>query len=488
MSVSFNAVPSDSFVPFTYVEFDSSRAMARSAGSQPYRALLIGPKLESGTKPVNTLIRLQSPADAEEAFGSGSILHHMALAFFRNNRGQEVFGLAVPMPHDAAPARIEIALTGSPQVRGALTFYLGGRRYQVTVKTAESLGEILAAVVKVIGADPLRYVDATTNDADRIILTARHPGEIGNGIDLRLNYFPGESLPRGFDLQSSPPVLGTGTPDLTSLLKAIGDEWLNVIAWPYLDETSLLLIEAELEDRWGPHRPIDGHLFTAASQAPNDLITNFNSRNSKHVTITAASSSPSPSWEWAAAIAGINATEAEKDPARPYQTLPLSGIMPARNPLAFLARDSLLKNGIATTVTDASGVVRIERLITTYKRNAAGAPDRAYLDITTKQTLSFLRFDFRTHFMTKFPRHKLADDGTRFGTGQAVMTPKTAKAEAIAKFNEWEERGLVESADQFKRELIVERNRQNPNRLDFLMPPDLINQLMITAAQVAFIV
>ena len=90
--------------------------------------------------------------------------------------------------------------------------------------------------------------------------------------------------------------------------------------------------------------------------------------------------------------------------------------------------------------------------------------------------------------MTKFPRHKLADDGTRFGAGQAVLTPKTAKAEALAKFSEWEERGLVENAEQFRNDIIVERNRQNPNRLDFMLPPDLINQLMVTAAQIGFIV
>lgn len=89
--------------------------------------------------------------------------------------------------------------------------------------------------------------------------------------------------------------------------------------------------------------------------------------------------------------------------------------------------------------------------------------------------------------LNKYPRHKLADDGTRFGAGQAVITPKIGKAEAIAKFREWEELGLVENADQFKRDLIVERNATDRNRLDFMLPPDLINQALVFGTQIGFL-
>ena len=89
--------------------------------------------------------------------------------------------------------------------------------------------------------------------------------------------------------------------------------------------------------------------------------------------------------------------------------------------------------------------------------------------------------------LTKYPRHKLADDGTRFGPGQAIVTPKTMKAEAVARFTQWETLGLVEGAEQFKRDLIIERNAQDPNRLDHLLPPDLINQLRVNGVQIAFL-
>ena len=60
------------------------------------------------------------------------------------------------------------------------------------------------------------------------------------------------------------------------------------------------------------------------------------------------------------------------------------------------------------------------------------------------------------------------------------------KAEAIAKFREWEDLGLVENIDDFKANLIAERNVSDPIRLDMLLPPDLVNQLRIVANKIQF--
>lgn len=46
--------------------------------------------------------------------------------------------------------------------------------------------------------------------------------------------------------------------------------------------------------------------------------------------------------------------------------------------------------------------------------------------------------------------------------------------------------GLVENAELFAKNLIVERNTSDVNRLDVLLPPDLVNQLRIFALQAQF--
>jgi len=257
---------------------------------------------------------------------------------------------------------------------------------------------------------------------------------------------------------------------------------------PWSDAANLLAFENELEDRWGPEKPIDGHLIIANTDTLANQSTLGNSRNSKQDTIFDAVG-PTTSWEWAAAAGAQVARHGQIDPARPFQTLVLEGILApeASEERTLSERNTLLFDGISTVRKDDGGNVRIDRIITTFKTNAFGAPDTSYLDLNTKLTLSYLRFDFRTTIQSKYPRHKLADDGTRFAPGQAVMTPKVGKSEAIAKFKEWESLALVEGFDQFKNDLIVERNAQDPNRLDWLLPPDLVNQLRINGVQIQFL-
>lgn len=98
-----------------------------------------------------------------------------------------------------------------------------------------------------------------------------------------------------------------------------------------------------------------------------------------------------------------------------------------------------------------------------------------------------MRRDFRQHLMNKYARHKLADDNTNFAPGEPILTPKVAKAEAVAKFREWEARGLVQDMEQFQQDLIVERDKQDPNRLNITLSPRLINQLRIIGVQLQFL-
>ena len=142
---------------------------------------------------------------------------------------------------------------------------------------------------------------------------------------------------------------------------------------------------------------------------------------------------------------------------------------------------------MATHTVDRTGVVALERMVTTYQTAPGGVADTAFRDANTLFTVSFLRASFRQRFATKFARYKLANDGARFGPGQRVVTPSTARAEAISLVPAVGNfRGLVENADAFKDALVVERNESDPNRLDFLIPPDLVNQLRVLAATISF--
>jgi len=487
MAISFNEIPGNIRVPFMYVEFDNSRAN-QGPTQQVYRALVMGNKLAAGTAPADVPIRVTSAAQAKTYFGAGSMLSHMFEKWFDNNVSTEVWGMPLADNGAGVQATGTLTITGPATGAGAINLYVGGRKLSIGVLNGDTATAIATAVAAAINAETTYPVSAASA-LGVVTLTYKHKGLAGNEIDVRLNYYEGEALPAGVACVIVAMAGGTLNPVLTTAIANMGDEQYHIMALAYTDAVSLTALEAELSDRWGPLRMIEGMAFAGKNVDHSALLTLGDSRNSPHVSISSTYKMPTMPFEYAAGVAGVVAVQGQIDPARPLQTLEVDGVLPpaVTERFTWSERNLLLYDGIATNYVDSGGLVRIERMITTYQENALAAPDPSYLDVETLLTLSYLRFDFRTYFLSKYPRHKLANDGTRFGAGQAVMTPKLGKAEAIAKFRQWEELGLVENFDQFKEDLIVERNVTDVNRLDFMLPPDLINQLRVSGVQIGFL-
>lgn len=488
MAISFNEIPNQILTPFVAVEFDNSQAI-QGPSIQEYKALLIGQKVASGSATALEVVPVTSSDQAKSLFGQGSILAHMVEKFIDNNSSSQLFCLPMDDNGAGVAATGKLAFTGPATAAGTLSIMIGGRRVQVAVDSGDSADDVASALNTAISGEADLPVTSAVNgtNANEVDLTAKNDGEASNEIDLRANYFSGEEFPAGIALTITAMASGTGNPDISTALAVLDeDTQYNIIGHAYTDAANLTALEAELLDRFGPMKPIDGVAFTAKRGDFSTLTTLGNSRNSQNSSIVYCTEPNSP-WEKAGAVCGRITLNGQIDPARPFQTLGLDGLFVTKETERFTReeRDNLLKNGIATT-KDNVAIVQIERMVTTYQTNAFGAVDPSYRDVNTLLTLSFLRFDFRSTIARKYPRHKLADDGTRIAPGQAIVTPSTMRAESVSIFRGWEDLGLVENIDQFKRDLVVERNVQDRNRLDLLLPPDLINQLRVTAAQIQF--
>jgi phage tail sheath gpL-like len=489
MPISFNSVPSNLRVPFVAVEIDNSRA-AQGAALLEYRALFVGQKTSGGSASANTLHRVTSADQVRTLAGAGSMLHRQALAWFANNKLTETWILVLADDGAAVAATGTFAITGPATAAGTFSAWVGGERIAVAVASGDSATVIGEALEQAINADTSLPVTAN-NVTGTVTCTAKNAGSIGNQIDLRTNYADGEAYPAGVGCTVTAMASGATDPTLTSGISALTDQWFHVIAHPYSDDTSLDALEAELASRFGPMRMIDGVMVTSKAGAQSALSTLGDSRNSPHsVIVSQPGENPVTSpFEFAAAVAGLMALHGANDPARPFQTLAISRVKPPADAdlFTFTERNTLLGDGIATSRVGAGGVVQIERLVTTYQTSPAGSPDPSYKDANTMLTLMYLRYSFRVQIANRYPRHKLANDGTRFGAGQAIITPMIGKGEALAWFRDMEALGLVEGFDQFKADLVVERNESDANRLDFKLSPDLINQLIVTGVQVSFL-
>jgi len=486
--IGFDNIPTNIRVPMMAVEFNNSNAV-QGPSIMPYRNLIIAQRL-NGIIPALTLQRVTSKAQGDLYFGQGSMASQMVELQLQNNPVTETW--VITLDDDVAGNKATGAVKfGGTIASGTVYLYIGGRRVKVGVSLTDTLADVASHAIDAINARTDLAVTAAVNggDTSQVDLTARHKGEAHNELDVRVNYHDGEMLPGGLTATITAMSGGTGNPDVEAIWAVIGDTHYNTMTMPYTDAANLVSLETELGSRYEPTRMIEGQAFAARSGTHSALGTFGDSRNSPHLTVMHCAGSPSAPWEWAAALAGVASYYGNIDPARPFQTLPLKGILPPKEKDRFTLTENnlLLFDGISTFSVDAGGVVRVQRAITTYKLSANGAEDISYLDVNTLLTLGYLRYDFRNYMLRKYPRHKLGSDSRNYGAGQPIMTPKLGKAEAVARARIWEEMALVENIDQFKQDMICERNNADPNRMDWMLPPDLVNQFRVGGVQIAFL-
>lgn len=488
MTVSFSNIPSNLRVPLFYVEVDNS--MANSA-TETQRTLLIGQMTAAGTATAGTAYRCSSASMAAGLCGEGSMLHTMLMAYLKNDSYGETWLL--PLADDDSSmttATGSISVDSVPTASGVIYLYIAGTRVRLTVKPAYTRAEIASLLADRINATSGLPVTASVpRDGTTVELTARNAGETGNTIDIRLNYLGssgGESTPDGLTLTITAMSGGEGAPDLADALASLGDRTFDFIVLAYSDTTSLNDMKDFLSDdegRWAWDKQIYGHAFTAVNGSYGELADQGERRNDQHMTLWGVYDGPNTSYDYAAAMVGALAQSVRNDPARPTQTLPVSGVLapPLASRFTLTERNTLLYSGISTFTVSADDTVTLENTITTYQTNRYGATDDSYLQIETMYTLMYVCRDMRTQVTSKFGRMKLADDDANIPAGAAIATPAIIRAELIARFRTLASNGYVQNADAFAEQLVVERDSDNPNRVNVVWPGRLMNQLRIFA-------
>ena len=484
MAVAFDQIPRTIRIPGVYVEL----ASGQSGGAEiAFRSLIIGQRLASGVAVVGVPRLVASVGDARREFGAGSMVEQMVAAFRRNNTLGELWAVGIDDAAGATQTEITLTVGGAATAAGTIALYVAGRRIAIGISGATTTALIAAAINTALISlgTVLPITSAVVGSV--VTVTARNGG-VASDLDVRVNYGPDDAFPPGVAIAIATSVQGATDPDVDSVLDALTEEKYDVIAHPYNADASMDALETDLDTRWGPLLSVDGLAITGLRGSASAATTYGNARNSAYTVVMDISTSPTSVPAWAAEIAGAVAASAEIDPARPLQTLPLRGVLapPTADVRTTTEANTLLSDGIATHTVDADGTVRIQRLVTTYQ-TFLGVPDRAYMDAETVLTISYLRADLRQTFQRKFPRFKLANDGTRFEPGQPVMTPNVARLETIARFRAWEGRALVEDADAFKAALVTERDADDPDRLNIGLHPDLVNQLRVVAGRLTFL-
>ena len=482
-------IPPTYKIPGANTEFDPSQAGTPTALKW---ILLVGHLTSAGSATPNQVVACGTNPDADVQFGPGSMLARMFKTAFKGVTSVPIYCLPVPEPAAGVAATGTITVTAAPTVAGTYPLYIAGQLIQIAIVSADTTSTVAAKIAAAITATPDLPVTASAAAAV-VTLTAKWKGLSGNDINVQdcyLGRYGGEQLPAGLAVTyptGNQLSGGTGTPDFTSAIANLGDAPYKFAGLPFSDSGSYAVWGGEYGfadgGRWGPYRQSYGQIFSARRGAYADQATWGPSNNSPVIsTMPFEPQSPSPVWEWAAAYTAAAAFSINAYAAQPLQTLPLYGLLPAQKGYRWnkTQLNALAQVGLAIQGTDLYGgttnVPVILREQTQYQVNSYGQADNAYELVTTLATLDERYTRLRQALTSKFPRCSLADDGTKFAAGLPIVTPSSIKAELIAEYRGMEYDGLVENAALYIANLVVRRATE-PNTIEILDPPDVINQL-----------
>lgn len=487
--INFNEVPLEVYRPGVFMEIDGSLS---KTGLPVFRTrtVMTGHLGTNAEATAGVMYPIITESEAATKFGKDSMLVGMVKAFRTANPYQEL--LVVPLAELVAGQKAvgSIAISGAATRSTTQVFQIGRQRYQLGISAAESPTFIAARLATEINNDPSAFVVAT-NDAGTVTLTAKWKGETGNDINIFTRYYSEDYATPGLAFAITAMSGGTGNPDITGMIDALDDlTQYNGFVTPFTDTANMNLLRAEMDARFGPLSALDGRVFTSKSAAVAALGTYAVGRNSKHQTVMDnGAASASPAWEWGAAVAGDAMYYGATDPGRPFQNLELKGIMgpPVGKHRLIAERETLLANGVSTHFIGDDGKVYIERAVTTYSQNEAGADDEAYKSLNTVMVMSYYRRSVINRFRLKYPRHKLALSGhPAAGVSSNIITPETAIAEFLAHYKLMMENGLADDFDGYKADIIANKNGNVRGRLDVFDRPRPIDQFHQLAVRSAF--
>lgn len=490
MPVLFDNIPGNVRVPFFYAEF--------RPGGTPYtansRLLLIGQKLAGGAAPAGQPIMVRE-AQAAGLGGAGSMLAQMDAIARRNAPLAEIWWLplADAVSGVAATGKIVVGAPTLTQPR-QLTIYIAGRRVRTRVLVADGEDDIagnLAAAINATAGLPV-VASVTGEDDDEVTLTARHKGTLGNFIQIELAQIEEDGnlghANSGLVLTVTAMASGAGDPEIGETLASLGDDEFDWVVMPYSDSTNLGSISdffSDVDGTWSWYKQLYGHALVPHNGTVGDLQTFGLAQNRQHVSYFPTRKFLSAPWEVIAAV-GARAVKHLTSPpelSRPLQTLTLEGIRGPRlkaDRLTKTDRQTLYYSGISGYTVHVDGSVRIDRIVTGYRVNAWGDADATYLDIETMaQSMYGIRY-LRQKVTNAHGRQALADSNP--GRLPHIATTTDIRNTLIHGYADLIRLGVFEGLETFARDLVVERDPVDHNRINANLPLDHVNQLRVLAA------
>lgn len=468
--IAFDTIPSGIRKPGKHFEYNTKLAV-RTLPTNEQTVLIIGQRTAGGTVTALKPVDVFSGDQAARFFGAGSLAHLAAVAAITANRYITLTVIAVDDATAGQSAKATVELTGTATTAGAYALYIGRARVDIPVYAADKdtvLVNRLEAQIKQMTSLP---VEAKA-EGTKLTLTAKNKGAAGNGIVLsELNQTAGVTS------KLTAFAGGLNDPDIGPALAAVHGAKYNLYATCWPTEESLTKLRTHLDSISGPleQRPAMGAAGTPVSLATATTLAG--KINSGRITLGWHPGSVCLPAELAGAYAAVIASET--DPARPLNTLALTGldVTPIPSQPGRTEQEKALHNGVTPFEVGPGNVVQIVRSITTYTKDAQSIDDPALLDITTIRSLDYFRKACIQRVALRFPREKFV----------VRRTPEKVRSELLDVAFKCEELEILQNVEEHQKQLLCEPDGQSVGQLNAALPAHVVSGLHVIAGRIDLI-
>ena len=462
--------------PGVYSKLNTTQAI-QSLPQNAQTVALIAQKTGSGIGVADKPTPIFSESDLVLQGGTGSIAHLAGRAMLTANP-QIVLDL-VPLDDGAGTDSTgTITITGTDATAaGSYEFWIGNERVEAAVAVGDTSSEIAQSIQTAISnAEQVLPVTSSISD-NEITLIARNYGTLGNEIPV--SYKASDTL---IDSTATvvQPAGGTVDPTIDDALTGIFPGTYDLIMTSLNNDTAVTALKTHVNAVSEPteSRPAVGVYGYTGDQATIETqagTTLNDGRMSAGFLPYDATTERGHSLSYEVGGAYCSVIASEEDPARPLNGLVLTGIAPPslEKRLSRTQVESLLVNGVTPLEVVPGEEVGITRSISTYTTNTLGFPDTSLLDLTTIRTLDFTRFAIEVRLSSVFPRSKLSE-----------KTPDKVRTQILDVLRDLEEQEILEKVEENADMVIVERDPNDPNRINCAIPADVVNGLHVIANRI----
>jgi len=486
MGVPFTQIPDSLLVPGSYQEIDNSLA---GSAEEVKQVLVVGLKRSTGTAEAGKIVEVSSLGRARSLFGIGSDAAIIAGEFLDLNKTERLFVLPLAEAAAGVAAVKTLTVTATSPEDGTLVRYIAGKKVSVGVTSGEAAAAIAADLVAAINATLDMPCEAAVVVAEthKLTLTFNHKGELGNFLTVTAG-LNGEKDPAGVAIVVADTTPGSGNPDVTADLEAMGNTRYHYLVTSIADTANIKAFAAKLEEQYTALVQRGGRLFVALAGAVGDstaagsMIYQAEDYNCPHVVLIPRGNNPHLPGVWAARVAAIAVRLLADDPAANTQAAEVEGLV-ATESYSFDERQKLLEAGIATWTAANDGTVMIERLVTSYTEDSDGNRDTSYLDVQVVETVDAIRTHINTTARKRFKTWKLARTNENFGAGSKVMTADLWRSFLVELYQQDFIRNFqwCQDLETYKNSIIAEIQTGSSTRLNYRHRPQLIGQFLVAA-------